>query len=108
MTETKGKLRTPSGGESRIQRQHLVKQIDRSRVTEPISGKAFDEARREATAAGTLNEFYDRVYLSALHEQLQQGDEVWKYSTIDALSGDAGYCVIRGDTVFAHYAVLLS
>jgi hypothetical protein len=105
---TENTLRSPNGGESYIQRRNLIEQVDVSEVTPLISGKAFEKARQEATAAGTLGAFYNRVYLSALHEYVQPGDEVWKYSTIETLSGDSGYCVVRGDTVIARHVVLMS
>lgn len=101
-------LMTTTGRMSLIQREHLQKQIDADRVKPPLEGKAFAKARAAAKVAGTLGEFYDQAHLSQLHGFVQPGDEVWAYSTIDVLSGSAGYCVIREDVIVASMTVLMS
>ncbi|RYF10549.1 MAG: hypothetical protein EOO77_21280 [Oxalobacteraceae bacterium] len=104
----KGPFVTTTGKPSWIEPSHLREQLDAALIKPPLTREAMLEERDVAKRDGRLVSFYAGMHLSRFNDVYQPGDEVWEFNDIENLSGSAGYCLIRGNTVVGVIKTMLS
>lgn len=83
-------LLTPAGTKSWLTRKNLTEKLDPAMIGPPFK-----------PTPKMVYDDWQRLEISAFHDKVEPGDELWSYNDFGPLSGSAGYVLLRGDVVIA-------